>query len=35
MQHVFECFTLDNICHVAFGEDPGLLEFRTVVIFKV
>ena len=35
MQHVFECFTLDNICNVAFGEDPGLLEFRTVVIFKV
>jgi len=23
MQHVFECFTFDNICHVAFGEDPG------------
>jgi cytochrome P450 len=23
MQHVFECFAFDNICHVAFGEDPG------------
>ena len=35
MQHVFECFTFDNICHVAFGEDPGLLELTTVVICKV
>jgi len=35
MQHVFECFTLDNICNVAFGEDPGLLELTTVVICKV
>ena len=35
MQHVFECFTFDNICHVAFGEDPGLLELRTVVIYKI
>ena len=35
MQHVFECFTFDNICNVAFGEDPGLLELTTVVICKV
>jgi len=25
MQHVFECFAFDNICHVAFGDDPGCL----------
>jgi len=25
MQHIFECFTFDNICNVAFGEDPGCL----------
>jgi len=23
MQHIFECFTFDNFCNVAFGEDPG------------
>jgi len=25
MQRVFECFAFDNICHVAFGEDPACL----------
>ncbi|KAF8729028.1 hypothetical protein HU200_018339 [Digitaria exilis] len=25
MQHVFECFSFDNICRTAFGEDPACL----------
>jgi cytochrome P450 len=25
MQHVFESFAFDNICHVTFGDDPGCL----------
>ncbi|CAN6284313.1 unnamed protein product [Urochloa humidicola] len=26
MQHVFECFTFDSICHLAFGDDPACLS---------
>ncbi|CAL4931650.1 unnamed protein product [Urochloa decumbens] len=25
MQHVLECFAFDNICHLAFGDDPASL----------
>ncbi|CAL4914994.1 unnamed protein product [Urochloa decumbens] len=28
MQHAFECFTFDNICRLAFGDDPACLAME-------
>ncbi|OEL23371.1 Cytochrome P450 94A2 [Dichanthelium oligosanthes] len=35
MKHVLECFAFDNICHVAFGDDPACLAKEGVATPQV